>query len=243
MSESETPRPWQGFGEPEGPGVTPPPPVGEHDVVAHEPRRPRTAVAWATLGVLAAAAVAGGVYVSAASVGPGGTPTVAAAADATTAPASPSASATPGSPAAPWGPHGMRHGEGHPWGWGGPGMRGFGGNLLHGEATVQTPQGLQVVDVQVGTVTAVDAHSITVRSSDNVTFSYTVDASTKVVDFALPRGTSATISDVKVGDTVRVVAVRNGATRTAKMIADGQPQHGKARVAPSPSPSATGASA
>ena len=86
---------------------------------------------------------------------------------------------------------------------------------LHGEVTLGGKK-QRVVDFQRGTVSAVSASSITVLSTDSFSATYVVDAKTKV------RHTreKAVIGDVKTGDTVRVVALKNGSTLTATTIAD-----------------------
>ena len=261
------------------------------DVIAggrrREPRVPpgRSLVAWATVGVLAAGAVAGGSYL----VGHAGTPsspTAAALPAAATGDATPAPTPTPGPgrdhDGRPFGPGGFA-GAGPMSGGAGPGAAGLGGPLmdklgalggkvLHAEATVQTPNGTEVVDTQVGTVSGVDtnANTLTVKSSDNVSFTYVVDSNTRIVVFpAAPSTstpqmtpqtkpqvqTSAALSDVLSGDTVRVVAVRTGDTRTAKGVVDGEPTFAGGRFghpggrgpwggnAVKPTPTPTGATA
>jgi hypothetical protein len=197
------------------------------DVLANEPglRRPRRSgrlVAWSTVGVLAAAAVAGGGYAAAAGGGSrsaatsaGGSGVVAQAEVAAATP-----SDTPATPAKPR----PRGGPGHPgllgphWGLGL-------GRVLHGEATVTTRDGTtRLVDVQRGTVTAVGGNTVTVTSSDNVSFSYVVNAKTRIIDFSLARPRLATVADLKKGDTVRVAANRSGDTRTATVVVEGTPK-------------------
>jgi hypothetical protein len=115
---------------------------------------------------------------------------------------------------------------------GGPGWRAFagggmlpgpgrfllgpiGGGILHGQFT--TPKsggGYQTVDVQNGTVTAVSANSVTVKSADGYTFTYTVTSKTVV------GAQSAGIGSVKKGDTVFVTATVSGSTATAAGIID-----------------------
>ena len=102
----------------------------------------------------------------------------------------------------------------------GPAMRGgFGpglGAALHGEYVIAKPGGgYQTIDTQQGQVTAVSSGSITVKSSDGFTKSYTVTAST-LVD-AQRDG----IGSIKVGDTVSVNATVSGGTTTATDIRDG----------------------
>ncbi len=203
----------------------------------------RSAIAWATVGVLGAGAVAGGLYLARHP----GSPSSAASATLTAA-SGPSAAASP-SPAAPK-PGQHKHGwparPGGKFGGGlvGPMMGGLGGprgDVLHGEATVKTPTGTEVVDTQSGTVSAVDPtkKTVTVKSSDGVSFTYVVDDKTRVVVFAATTSpatpapsakpsppATGSLTDLKVGDTVRVVAVRTGDVRTARSVVDGQPTFG-----------------
>lgn len=231
-----------------------------HDEIANEPPVPRRnrMVAWSTLGVLGAALAGGGVY-AATTGGGSSSPSVATSA----ALAAASGSATPAPSTKPHGRDGRRPGGpadggrvfGGPGGLGGP----AGGRVLHGEATVATANGgTEIVDTQTGTISAVDPtkKTITVTSSDKVAFTYVLDTNTRLIDFALATPKTATISDLKTGDAVRIVAVRVGDTRTAKSVLDGKPARvapvpggprhvGPRHVGPLPSPSATatGASA
>jgi hypothetical protein len=86
---------------------------------------------------------------------------------------------------------------------------------LHGEVTLGGAKH-RVVDFQRGTVSAASATSLTVRSTDGFAATYVVDAKT-IVRQAKEK---TTIADVKTGDKVRVVALKHGATLTAKRIAD-----------------------
>ena len=86
---------------------------------------------------------------------------------------------------------------------------------LHGEVTLGGKK-QRVVDFQRGTVTAVSASSITVLSTDDFSATYVVDAKTTV----RKAKEKAAISDVKTGDKVRVVALKDGSTLTASKITD-----------------------
>jgi hypothetical protein len=210
-------------------------PQGTRDEIANEPDARATAasrrhrvVAWTTLGGLGAVAVAAGAYAattggSPATVGTAATGEDVVSSTAPTAPPSLNPSAPAGGPARPGG-----RGHGGP-GFGpvGPGAFGPGaGRVLHGEATVVLPSGgTQIVDTQSGTISAIDASKnlVTVKSSDNVSFSYTVDSTTHLFVATAATPGTATIADLKVGDTVMVRAVRTGDTRTAETIMDGKP--------------------
>ena len=163
------------------------------------PRRRRNTRAWILGGGLAVA-VAGAVSV--ASIASAQTPSPS---------PSPSASAKAApskGPGAPGRPGRMPDFRGKlPFGPGG-----FGGPL-HGEYTTTKPGGgYQTIDIQQGQVTAVSTDSITVKSDDGFSKSYTITAST-LVD-AQRDG----IGSVKVGDDVSVQATVSGSTATATDI-------------------------
>lgn len=86
---------------------------------------------------------------------------------------------------------------------------------LHGEVTLGGKKH-RVIDFQRGTVAAVSASSITVKSTDDFSATYELDANTKVRHAK----EKASIGDVKTGDKVRVVALKDGSTLTARRIAD-----------------------
>jgi hypothetical protein len=148
-------------------------------------------------GVAAAAPILGAGAVMAATSGP---PAPATAASSAGTP-SPSPSAPPGRH------HSGRFGAG----------LGFGGLFgeVHGRFVVQKPGGgYQTMDVQRGSVTAVSATSITVKSSDGFTKTYQVVSSTNVD--ARRDG----IGSVKPGHQVTVTATVSGGTATAAGILD-----------------------
>src|SRR5207245_10029091 len=92
---------------------------------------------------------------------------------------------------------GFGHGFGH---------HGFGGGGMHGEFVVPKPGGgYQTVLTQLGTVESVSSSSITVKSEDGFSHTYTVNNDTLV--YAGDNG----IADVAHGDTVRVLAVGSAA--------------------------------
>ena len=98
-----------------------------------------------------------------------------------------------------------------------PGSGGMGGPIpiLHGQAVLSKPGGgYQTVDYQRGTVTAVSAGSVTLKSTDGFTQSYDITGSTIVG--AHRDG----ISSVKAGNTASVIATVSGKTITAARIID-----------------------
>jgi hypothetical protein len=170
--------------------------------------RPSRPVAAAGLAVVALAGGAGIGYAATHSVAASGAADTAAVAAA--ASPAPSPSAMPG------------QGPVHSWRAfpGGLGPLGFGGfgigtSVAHGQLTVpKSGGGYQTVDVQNGKVTAVSTGSITVKSGDGFTATYTVTSKTVVA--AETRG----IASVKKGDTVFVTATVSGSTATAADILD-----------------------
>jgi len=136
----------------------------------------------------------------------------------TTAPSTPNAT-TPGNGAPKGGPfahfgHGGRFG-GKLFGLGGFGGFGrFGG--LHGEFTIKKPDGsgFETVATQTGEVTAVSPSSITVKSEDGFSRTYSVDENTVVGS-----GRDG-IGSVKTGDTVNVAGIVDGGKSSAAAILD-----------------------
>jgi len=91
--------------------------------------------------------------------------------------------------------------------------------VIHGQYTVQGPNGYETLDTRSGTVSDVSntsgsTWSLTVKSSDGSSATFTVDSGTSV------NGGELGISSVKVGDTVSVVAVDSNGTATAKDVVD-----------------------
>ena len=116
--------------------------------------------------------------------------------------------ATPSPSARPAFPH-----QGRPGGFGSA----FGGpfGAVHGQFVVpKSGGGYQTVDTQRGSVTAVGATSITVKSADGFTKTYQVVSSTNVD--ARRNGIAA----VRIGHQVAVTATDGGSTATAVSILD-----------------------
>ncbi len=238
-----------------------------NDEISGGVQRPgHRAVAWATLAVLGAVAFGGGAYALSRGTGGGGPSTGAAAqlaaatSSAATSSPGPSTSASPKANDGRRGPGDgdgpmMRGALGPLGGPGGIGGIGRGGQLLHGESTVQMPDGTtQVVDTQRGTISSLDSakKSLTVTSSDKVSFTYVTDSNTRFVVFSATKPAQAAFADLKAGDTVEIMAIRSGDTRTAKSVVDGLPTTkdgkswpgpGRRPAGPAPSTSAAGTSA
>ncbi|MEU2612572.1 hypothetical protein ABZ570_13485 [Micromonospora sp. NPDC007271] len=88
-------------------------------------------------------------------------------------------------------------------------------NTLHGEVVVQARDGgTKTVAVQRGQVTAVDERSMTVKSPDGFTMTWTFDDKLRVVE----RRRTIQSSDIKVGTTVGVAGTRTGDSSLARLI-------------------------
>jgi hypothetical protein len=93
------------------------------------------------------------------------------------------------------------------------------GRFEHGQLTVHGKSGDQVVDVQRGQVTAVSATSVTVRSKDGFTATYTIASTSKV----MAKKQTSTIAGVHTGDRVGVAALKSGNTDTVRVLRDAGP--------------------
>jgi hypothetical protein len=134
---------------------------------------------------------------------------------------------------------------------------GFGGldglgpdGTIHASYTLKGPKGnYETIDAQYGTAEAVSSGSITVKSADGFSQTYTVGSSTVV--YADYNG----ILSVKVGDTISIQGLVSGSTVTAERVLDvtqvqanrkswapGPPDGPGGPVGP-PSPGGTGGSA
>lgn len=87
-------------------------------------------------------------------------------------------------------------------------------NVLHGEAVVQTKEGTITVAVQRGEVTAISADSITVKSSDGVTWTWKFDAKLRVVE----NRSTIQPSEVKAGAKVALAGPKTGDQLMARLI-------------------------
>jgi hypothetical protein len=120
----------------------------------------------------------------------------------------------PGSP-------GMSHWYGHWRGCRHGRMMGWGilSRIEHGEATLKTAHGQEVMDLQHGTVESVSSGKLTVRSADGFSATYVVDHSTKI----RKNGRSSGVAQVMTNDQVIVLATKSGNTATATHINDTGP--------------------
>jgi hypothetical protein len=96
-----------------------------------------------------------------------------------------------------------------------PGVRKFlRKNTLHGEITVQGKDGVRTVVVQRGTVTAADATTVSVKSTDGFTQTWTLGDKLRVVQ----NRAAADRAAVKTGAVVGVAGAKTGDTTTARLI-------------------------
>jgi len=91
--------------------------------------------------------------------------------------------------------------------------KGLMGKALHGEATLGGKKH-RVVVFQRGPVEKISDTSLTVKSKDGFTASYALTPETKV----RKKKADLALSDIKVGDRVRVVATKDGSAVTANRI-------------------------
>lgn len=158
---------------------------------------------------------------------------------------SPSSSATPGAPGQPGKP-GMGHRGFGPRGFG----RFGGGPVLHGSFVTQNPSGSGTVthQLQSGSISAKSGNTITVKSTDGFTETWTLNGSTTV----RTGWNSGSVQDLAVGDQVMVQGTASGSGGVAQFVAErkagaGQgfgergPWGGKSPSG-TPSPSSSGAS-
>ncbi len=89
------------------------------------------------------------------------------------------------------------------------------GRVAHGEVTLDGKQH-RVVDVQRGLVQSVSSTSISVKSDDGFTATYTVNGDSKV----RKDGKAASIGDVHNGDKVVIAATKANGTDTVNRLAD-----------------------
>ncbi|PRY18721.1 hypothetical protein [Pseudosporangium ferrugineum] len=87
-------------------------------------------------------------------------------------------------------------------------------NTLHGEVTVQGKDGVRTIAVQRGTVTAVDATSVTVKSSDGVTWTWAFGDKIKIVRDR----TAVQPTALKAGDEAGLAGRRDGDRTVARLI-------------------------
>jgi hypothetical protein len=93
-------------------------------------------------------------------------------------------------------------------------------NVLHGEAIVQTEEGTKTVVVQRGEVTAITATSVTVKSNDGYTLTWTFGDKLRVFE----RRNQIQPSAVEVGARVGVAGEKQGDGPVARLIVVPRPR-------------------
>jgi len=88
-------------------------------------------------------------------------------------------------------------------------------NTLHGEVAVQTRNGVTTIVVQRGSVTSVSAGSVTVKSTDGYSLTWSLADKVAVVQNKKKVETSA----LKTGEQIGVAGTKNGSADDARLIA------------------------
>lgn len=87
-------------------------------------------------------------------------------------------------------------------------------NVLHGEAVVQTKNGPVTVMVQRGAVTAIDDTSVTVKSTDGFTLTWTFHEDLKVIE----KRESIQPGEVEIGTAMALAGPKTGDNPSARLI-------------------------
>jgi hypothetical protein len=87
-------------------------------------------------------------------------------------------------------------------------------NVEHGEIVVHTKDGDKTIDVQRGTVTAISSTTITVKSTDGFSETWTFGSPIHVVEHR----TTVQPSNVTTGETVGVAGTKSGGDLTASLL-------------------------
>jgi hypothetical protein len=90
-------------------------------------------------------------------------------------------------------------------------------NTLHGEFVAKTKDGTKTVDVQRGTVTAINDKTVSVKSTDGFTLTWTFGSPLRVLEHRKTVQPSA----VTVGTAIGLAGAKDGATPTARLIVIG----------------------
>jgi len=87
-------------------------------------------------------------------------------------------------------------------------------NVEHGEMVVSTKDGDKTIDVQRGTVTAISSTTVTVKSSDGFTETWTFGSPINVIEHR----TTVQPSNVTTGETVGLAGTKSGSNLTATLM-------------------------
>lgn len=90
----------------------------------------------------------------------------------------------------------------------------LGRNVLHGEAVVQTKEGNVTVVVQRGEVTAISSTSVSVKSSDGFTMTWSFHPELRVIE----RRSTIQPSEIKAGAQVALAGPKSGGNAQARLI-------------------------
>ncbi|TDD35251.1 hypothetical protein E1287_14155 [Actinomadura sp. KC06] len=85
---------------------------------------------------------------------------------------------------------------------------------VHGEATVRRKDGFHLATWQRGKITALSATTLTVRSDDGASWTWTANANTRVSK----NGEKSALTSLAAGDQVLVAGERSGDTRNARIV-------------------------
>jgi hypothetical protein len=88
------------------------------------------------------------------------------------------------------------------------------GRVLHAEAVVQTKEGVRTLLSQRGTITAIDGDSVTVKSTDGFTLTWTFDDELRVID----RRRTVQPTELAEGAEVGVAGAKDGDRSVARLI-------------------------
>lgn len=89
------------------------------------------------------------------------------------------------------------------------------GHVEHGEVTVETKKGDKTIAVQRGTITALSGSTMTVKSSDGFTMTWTITGPMTVI----ARGTQIQPDQIKTGDEIGVAGTASSTTAaTARLV-------------------------
>jgi hypothetical protein len=87
-------------------------------------------------------------------------------------------------------------------------------NVEHGEVVVKTKDGDKTIDVQRGAVTAISSTTVTVKSSDGFSETWTFGSPIHVIDHR----TTVQPSNVTTGETIGLAGTKSGSNLTATLM-------------------------
>lgn len=87
-------------------------------------------------------------------------------------------------------------------------------HVEHGSVTISTKNGDETIDVQRGTITAISSTSMTVKSADGFTLTWTFGDKMRVLE----NRSTIQPTDVTAGETVGVAGEKSGSTETARLV-------------------------